>query len=156
MANNTTTKNTCLDPVGYPGPTRNASHPGVFYQNKVGTLGDAPALILKGPKQCNGTIFVDSLFFKSLDPVSPSTNPINVTVRLVTYPPSAFISDNDYDESYVGLDDEDIDCFSMCPCGTMSWHCRIPNFYLKGDQALIVFADRPDLIRYTLMYREEL
>lgn len=156
MSANNGTKNTCSNPVGYAGPMRNADHPGVLYENTQGILSDSAAVILRGPAQCNGTTFLDSFYLQNTESADPGNDPITVTIRLVTVPEDQFISDNEYNQAYIGLPSEDVDEFTLCPCEGIRWHCRMNPFYIKGDQILVAYANRPDLIRYTIMYREEL
>lgn len=153
MANQSTNKNTGSNPVSFPGPTLNAPHPGWFYDNLQGVLDDSAAKIIPGPRQRNGTRFVDSLTFWNIRPLSSENNPIMIRLRLVTVPDDVYTSANEFPSNYLGFPSEDVDCISLCDCETLRY-CHIYPMYIKGDQFLVAYASEPDVVRYVAMYRE--
>lgn len=156
MANNSVNKNTGTSPVGYAGPTRNADHPGVYYGNTGPVvLSDSASVLIRGPEQYNGTRFIDGILFKNEEAAGEGVDPINVTLRLVTIPLDQYTNDNEYNEAYIGLPADDIDCIGVCAAGTYCWR-KFNPLYLKGNQALVAYASSPDLVKATIMWREEL
>lgn len=153
MAN--ATKPTGGHPIDYAGPAVQHIHPGVYYDNTRGILSDTPAVILRGPFQRNGTVFIDYFKLKNLEPVADQTDPINITLRLVNIPDDEYTSDNEYNQFYTGDVLENFDCTSMCPCSE-TFVCTEKGFYLKGDQVLVAYADKPDLVHYLIMFRTEI